>query len=204
MAGQIPLDPATMNIIQPTTLQPALASPTTTTSTISSSSSLAIACQAWRTLRSCQAVAVAMRSCFATASLCLTVYLSDQCATAGGQAIVQAALEAAWRDRELLGSPDIPAAVLAAAEAGAAGNSIAGNSSSQQQGAGKEAASKGSTTAAAAAAAAATTGDSSDIEGSEDGICVGAVLDDYLRPPAMPCPVQPAVVYVSVPALPRG
>lgn len=185
MAGQIPLDPATMNILQP---------PPTSPSAPSSSSSVspqAIACQVWRTLRSCQAVAVAVKSCVATASLALTVYLTESCAAAGGQAVVEAALEAVSANRDTLDSQTVPQTVLAAAvEAGGggSGDSGSGHGEHQQQ--------------AVRMCAPGDVYSDHERDGDEGG--GGAVIDDYLRPPVVCHMMQPAVLYVTVPALPRG
>lgn len=198
MAGQIPLDPATMNIIQP----PAASTPTK--SSDSSSSSISpeiIACQVWRTLCSCQAVAVAVKTCVATASLALTVYLTESCADAGGQAVVAVALEEMWANRDTLDSLDIPQAVLAAAdEAASTSSSVAGGSSCERQ----QAAGSASGPPGAASAAAADADSDHDSAEGEQEFCDAAVVDDYLRPPEVCCTLQPAVLYVTVPALPRG
>jgi hypothetical protein len=152
-----------------------------------------IAAQTWRMLCSCQAVAVAVRSCFASAALGLTVYLSEGCAAAGGQAIVQAALQAVWEERSLLESLEVPQAVLEAAaveaaartpSAAAPGEGVSTSCSSigqQQQQEEVEEEDAGSD--------------------SDQGL---GFVDDYLKAPAVTAPVRPAVVYVTVPALPRG
>lgn len=175
MAGQIPLDPASMTI-------PAPASPSTAAT---------IAAQAWRTVCSCQAVAVAVGSCVASAALGLTVYLSEACTAGGGRQVVQAALEAVWADRCLLDCLEVPAAVARAAAAAAvpAGVVLSGTAA-----------------AVAADARLQAVGGGSGACSSEDGgdESCGAVIDDYLKPPAVAAPLKPAVVYVTVPALPRG
>lgn len=185
MAGQIPLDPASMAIAAP--------SPAGLQHTI--------AAQAWRTLCSCQAVAVAVRSCFANASLGLTVYLSEACAAAGGQAIVQAALQAAWADRSVLDCLEVPAAVLqAAAAAGGAADDVAG----QHAGLAAEVADH-STSGGGCGVAEQQQGEYEEAEDeeSEDEQGCGFV-DDYLKPPVVMQPLRLTVVYVTVPALPRG
>ncbi|WIA29375.1 hypothetical protein OEZ86_011879 [Tetradesmus obliquus] len=184
MAGQIPLDPASMAIAAP--------SPAGLQHTI--------AAQAWRTLCSCQAVAVAVRSCFANASLGLTVYLSEACAAAGGQAIVQAALQAAWADRSVLDCLEVPAAVLQAAAAAGGADDVAG----QHAGLAAEVADH-STSGGGCGVAEQQQGEYEEAEDeeSEDEQGCGFV-DDYLKPPVVMQPLRPTVVYVTVPALPRG
>lgn len=168
-----------------------------------------IAAQVWRTLVSCQAVAVAVKSCFATSSLGLTVYLTHECTAAGGQALVAAALGDIWRDRDCLRlETELPPALSAAAAATAAasGGGSSGN---------------GTVSTAAIPAASqpvSAVGDGLERRGGE---CSGSeqqeseddedeggqqelLLDDYLQPPAVQQVLQPAVVYLVVPALPRG
>ncbi|WIA09297.1 hypothetical protein OEZ85_008704 [Tetradesmus obliquus] len=185
MAGQIPLDPASMTTAAP--------SPAGLQHTI--------AAQAWRTLCSCQAVAVAVRSCFSTASLGLTVYLSEACAAAGGQAVVQAALQAAWADRSVLDCLEVPAAVLqAAAAAGGAAADVAG----QDAGRAAEVADH-STSGGSCSAEEQQQGGYGEAEREESEDDEGSgFVDDYLKPPAVEKPLRPTVVYVTVPALPRG
>jgi hypothetical protein len=181
MAGQIPLDPASMAIAAP--------SPAGLQHTI--------AAQTWRTLCSCQAVAVAVRSCFDSASLGLTVYLPEACAAAGGQAIVQAALQAVWADRNVLNSLEVPPAVLqAAAEAAAAaaGAGLAGEPGCSSSGisCSTEEQQQGGQT------------DGEDEESEAEQQQGSGFVDDYLKPPVVAKLLRPTVVYVTVPALPRG
>lgn len=198
MAGQIPLDPGSMNIISNSTPGAPLTAThasTTSRSCSAGSSHMAwtVAAQVWRTLCSCQAVAVAVKSCFSSSCLGLTVYLTPAAAAAGGQQMVQAALEAVRKDRSLLIQPDsIPGALLAAAAAAAgveAAPADASGASRAQHG-----------------AAVAGTGDEDDSgsEGSEDGLQEEPYLDEYLRPPEVQQVQEPAVVYLTVPELPRG
>jgi hypothetical protein len=108
--------------------------------------------------------------------------------------MVQAALQAVRKDRGLLTQPDsIPDALLAAAAAAAgveAAAADAGGASQAQEG----------------RAAGAGTGDEDDSggEGSEDGLQEEPYLDEYLRPPEVQQVQEPAVVYLTVPELPRG
>jgi hypothetical protein len=119
---------------------------------------------------------------------------------AGGQAIVQAALQAVWQDRSLLESLVVPQAVLdvAAAEAARApgsGSAAAGkdvgtsrssdsNEQQQQQQQHQE--------------------DVEQQEEESDSEQGSGFVDDYLKAPAVTTAVRPTVVYVTVPALPRG
>jgi hypothetical protein len=194
MAGQIPLDPGSMNIITSSTpAAPLTGTHASTTSRSRSHMAWTLAAQVWRTLCSCQAVAVAVKTCFASSCLGLTVYLTPAAAAAGGQQMVQAALQAVRTDRGLLTQPDsIPDALLAAAAAAAgveAAAADAGGAYTGQHG-----------------AVVAGTGDQdgSRSEGSEDGLQEEPYLDDYLRPPAVQQVQAPAVVYLTVPELPRG
>jgi hypothetical protein len=181
-----------MNIINSGVLPAAVDHPSSSSSRcLGDHLAWAVAAQAWRTLCSCQAVAVAVKSCCASSCLGLTVYLTPEAAAAGGQGIVQAAVQAVRQDRGLLGWPDrMPRALTAAAAAAAAG---AGD-------------------AVGAAAAVATKGGAgqvhrhcvqsgSDAEGEDQQ---EVYVDEYLRPPAVREVLQPAVAYLTVPALPRG
>jgi hypothetical protein len=189
MAGQIPLDPGSMNML------PAAAAPGAAVTPH------AVAAQVWRTLCSCQAVAIAVKGCFATASLGLVIYLTAECAAAGGQQLVQAALAAVRQQRSLLDEPHAMPAALAAAAAAAAGDGgaadphhmAAGDSSSSKLAAGVQQAHVGSNSARGC------------VSDDDDGEGQAQPLDDYLLPPAVvEQPVWPAVVYLTVPALPRG
>lgn len=188
MAGQIPLDPGSMNII---TTAAAHHPNSSSSSNRGDHLAWAVAAQAWRTLCSCQAVAVAVKSCFASSCLGLTVYLTPEAAAAGGQGIVQAAVQAVQRDRSLLSWPDKMPPALAAAAAVATGDAA---------------------DAAAATAAEGGAGEAhrhcvhsrcgSDTEGDDEQQEV--YVDEYLRPPVVQEVLEPAVVYLIVPALPRG
>lgn len=153
---------------------------------------------------SCQAVAVAVRGCAARSALGLTVYLAPQAAAAGGRGLLQAALAAVRQDRSLLDAPDKMPAALCAAAAAAAGAAAAGAAAGATlcEGAPPE--------AAAAAVQPSEGGGVSDVCGSgsegegEDKGDVEPYLDDYLRPPEVLELLQPVVVYLTVPALPRG
>jgi hypothetical protein len=181
-----------MNIITPGLLPAAVSHPNSSSSSIIGDHlAWAVAAQAWRTLCSCQAVAVAVKSCFASSCLGLTVYLTPEAAAAGGQGVVQAAVLAARQDRGLLSWPDkMPPALAAAAAAAAA---AAGD-------------------AVDAAAANASEGGASEAHRHcvQSGTETGGeeeqevYVDEYLRPPAAREVLEPAVVYLTVPALPRG
>jgi len=164
-----------------------------------------VAAQVWRTLCSCQAVAVAVKSCFASSCLGLTVYLTPQAAAAGGQAMMQAALEEAWRDRDCLNRPDrMPAALIAAAAAivDGGGTATAAGVLAVESG---SAAGGGLAVGQSSGVAAGPSGSGSESEGEEsEGEGQQTVLDDYLMPPAVQEVLQPTVVYLTVPALPRG
>lgn len=198
MAGQIPLDPGSMNIVTTQPLLAALDSSSSSNDNISSSKgssehlAWAVAAQAWRTLCSCQAVAVAVRSCFASSCLGLTVYLTPEAAAAGAQDIVQAGLQAVRQDRDLLSFPDRMPQALAAAAAAVAGADAAASAAAADGRGG-----------AAARAAEQGCGASSDGE-EEDEHQQESIVDDYLRPPKVQHVLEPAVVYLTVPALPRG
>eukprot|EP00775_Hariotina_reticulata_P010371 gene10371-10529_t len=199
MAGQIPLEPASMAI------RDQLRAPTGTTSTGSSSARI-IAAQVWRTLLSCQAVAVAIKSCVASAALGLTVYLADS--AVGGQHLMQTALEAIWADGSLLDKQDMPPALLAAAAALETGR-CAGQQQQQpghlQQAAVQEAAQDSSSSNAGMADDNnAQQEQEEEEEEQEQEEEAAAVVDDYLLPPLVLQCICPAVVYVSVPALPKG
>jgi hypothetical protein len=194
MAGQIPLEPASMTIIQG---MPAAGA----SRTGSGPSALGTAAQVWRTLLTCQAVAVAVKSCTASAALGLTVYVADS--AVGGDYLMQTALEAIWADRSLLDKQDMPAALLAAAAAMEGGRRSAEELQQPavhlQQAAVHQAEQCSSSSSNAGIAAA---GAEDPQEAEEEG--PGAVIDDYLLPPVVLQVTRPAVVYVHVPALPRG
>lgn len=151
----------------------------------------AVAAQVWRTLCSCQAVAVAVRSCFASSCLGLTVYLTPEAAAAGAQDIVQAGLRAVRQDRDLLSFPDrMPQALAAAAAAVAGADAVAAAAAANGRG--------------GAAAGADEQGCGASSDGEEDEQQQESFVDDYLRPPKVQHVLEPAVVYLIVPALPRG
>jgi ribosomal protein L12E/L44/L45/RPP1/RPP2 len=143
-------------------------------------------------------VAVAVRSCFAGAALGLTVYLSEDCAVAGGQAIVQAALQAVWGDRDLLDSLDVPQAVLEAAAAAEAAKASSSRAAAAGEGVGT---SHGSDSIGQQQQQQEEVEEEDEASDSEQG---SGFVDDYLRAPAVTIPVRPTVVYVTVPVLPRG
>lgn len=140
------------------------------------------------------------------------VYLTPECAAAGGQQLVQAALQAVWHNRSLLDEPHvIPAALLAAAEAaGANAGAEGGNAVEAVRPDHDNAVTQGTQLQPGSAAGAA--GDPADGQddcgrsscSSDDGVAEEQPMDDYLMPPAVSERIRPDVVYLTVPALPRG
>ena len=80
MAGQIPLDPPSMAVVETASLLPAVDMPSGAELLLQAGSctAAAVAAQAWRAAVSCQAVAVGVRSCFARGCLAMTVYMTPE------------------------------------------------------------------------------------------------------------------------------
>jgi enamine deaminase RidA (YjgF/YER057c/UK114 family) len=148
------------------------------------------AAQARLALANTQAVAVAAGGCLGSACLGLTVYLAAAAAGPGARSEVQGLLRLLQTDPAGFAARDArlrlrragilgPAPPAAAAPAG---HAAAGAEEEEEEefeaGAGGE-------------------GTGSDEEGE-------GFLDDYLRPPRTALRLRPAVLYVEVPALPRG
>lgn len=191
MAGQIPLDPGSMALV--TSSFPAAA---------------------WRTLASCQAVAIALRSCLVAACLSLTLYYSPEGAAGAGVGVMQGVLEAAWQQPELL---DNYTAALQAWEQQQPQRSAADalQPDHQQRGEPQQVEEPGF--------------EDLEVEGA-DGLLVGGLTlassswhptaaggdsgstsagrpqqDEYLARPQFPHSLaRPSVVHLTVPALPRG